>query len=398
MGSPAAALGLLLVLGCGRLPAAAAARVVISNVKPRTTIAGATLPVHDGGVYLYGAGAERGWYFYGMEYGLCTEDPHGGCANHTTGACGFRTDHKVSIFRSPDLSQNSWTRVGSALPDARPKAIYYRPKVLFNAGTKKYVLWVNWRECLPCSLYYLTATSDTPVGPFTLAVANVTTRYRDGGDFSVFADDDGKGYLLYQSRASGHVASVELLSDDFTDSLGAVEPSKHSSGLFGPKGIEAPAMFKRDGVYYATVGLDCCFCKSGSGVTFFTASSPLGPFVEHEQVGRYPNKTSVTKAQQNFVITVPGAGGKSTFLWTGDRWQSAPDGLKDHDFQTWLPLEFTDTGAGAAAEGVEGAAAPAMIKQMVFQDTFTIDVEHVDAAALPLPLLPSITVQSQHDV
>ena len=83
----------------------------ISNVVPRSTVTGATLPVHDGGVYLYGAGEERGWYFYGMEYGLCDEDPLGGCDNHTTGACGFRTDHNVSIFRSRDLSQSSWVRV-----------------------------------------------------------------------------------------------------------------------------------------------------------------------------------------------------------------------------------------------------------------------------------------------
>ena len=206
---------------------ATASPVVISNVEPRTTTSGDTLPAHDGGVYLYGVKAERGWYFYGMEYGLCKENPHDGCTNHTTGACGFRDNHNVSIFRSPDLSQNSWMRVGSALPENRPTAIYYRPKVLFNARTQKYVLWVNWRECLPCSLHYLTATADSPSGPFQLATANVTTRFSDGGDFTVFADDDGQGYLLYQSRASGHIASVETLTDDFTDSLGAVDPSKY---------------------------------------------------------------------------------------------------------------------------------------------------------------------------
>ena len=37
-----------------------AAGVRISNVEPRTTVGGATLPAHDGGVYLYGEGEERG--------------------------------------------------------------------------------------------------------------------------------------------------------------------------------------------------------------------------------------------------------------------------------------------------------------------------------------------------
>jgi hypothetical protein len=345
----------------------AAARVLISNVAPRTTVDGEILPVHDGGVYRYGAGAEAGWYFYGMSYGLCREDPEGGCADHSANACGFRDDHNVSIYRSPDLSQHSWTPVGSALPAGRPKAIYYRPKVLYNTRTKLYVLWVNWRECLPCSLYYLTATSASPTGPFVMANSNVTTRYKDGGDFTVFADDDGVGYLLYQSRASGHVASVERLSDDYTSSLGAVDPVKHSSGLFGPKGIEAPALFKRNGYYYASVGLDCCFCAAGSGVTFFTATKPLGPWTLHDQVGRYPNGSSVSKAQQNFVISVPGSDGKILYLWTGDRWQSAPDGLKDHDFQSWLPLEF-ETDESSRGGG------PDRIRQMEWQDSFYVDV------------------------
>ena len=81
----------------------AAARVLISNTAPRTTVDGEILPAHDGGVYHYGAGAEAGWYFYGMSYGLCKEDPEGGCADHSANACGFRDDHNVSIYRSPDL-------------------------------------------------------------------------------------------------------------------------------------------------------------------------------------------------------------------------------------------------------------------------------------------------------
>jgi hypothetical protein len=31
-------------------------------------------------------------------------------------------------------------------------------------------------------------------------------------------------------------------------------------------------------------------------------------------------------------------------MWMGDRWGSTPDGIKGHDFQVWLPLEFGDEG------------------------------------------------------
>ena len=42
---------------------------------------------------------------------------------------------------------------------------------------------------------------------------------------------------------------------------------------------------------------------------------------------------SLTKAQQNFVIPVKGSSGETTYVWTGDMWQSARDGIKAHDRQ-----------------------------------------------------------------
>lgn len=45
-------------------------------------------------------------------------------------------------------------------------------------------------------------------------------------------------------------------------------PSKNnvSSGVFGNEFVEAPAFFKRKGVYYALFGNCCCFCASGTCV------------------------------------------------------------------------------------------------------------------------------------
>ena len=57
----------------------------------------------------------------------------------------------------------------------------------------------------------------------------------------------------------------------------------------------------------------------------------------------------IVQAQENFVITVnttstsPGASTNITYVYTGDRWQSAPDHLKSHDLQYWEPLEFDDS-------------------------------------------------------
>ena len=66
----------------------------------------------------------------------------------------------------------------------------------------------------------------------------------------------------------------------------------------------------------------------------------------------------VTQAQQNYVITVPLADGTDAYIWTGDKWQQAPNQKYGEQPQTWLPLEFDgDT-----------------LLPFKYVDTFTLDV------------------------
>ena len=56
---------------------------------------------------------------------------------------------------------------------------------------------------------------------------------------------------------------------------------------------------------------------------------------------------SVSQAQQNFVIEIPPSSGEdaqSDFIWTGDRWMQAPDGIKGHEPQYWGRLHFDAKG------------------------------------------------------
>merc|ERR1712048_519277 len=46
-------------------------------------------------------------------------------------------------------------------------------------------------------------------------------------------------------------------------------------------------------------------------------------------------------AQENYVLPIETRSGVE-YVWMGDRWNSAPDGEKDHDFQYWAPIEFND--------------------------------------------------------
>lgn len=63
--------------------------------------------------------------------------------------------------------------------------------------------------------------------------------------------------------------SIELLSLDYLSTAG----SKYNSGVSSTR-VEAPALFYRNGLYYASFGSLCCFCGEGKLVTFFVAESP----------------------------------------------------------------------------------------------------------------------------
>lgn len=52
----------------------------------------------------------------------------------------------------------------------------------------------------------------------------------------------------------------------------------------------------------------------------------------------------VSRAQQNFVIQIEAASGETEYIWTGDGWTQAPDGIKGNEPQFWGKLEFDGDG------------------------------------------------------
>ena len=171
--------------------------------------------------------------------------------------------------------------------------------------------------------FYATATSPSPFGPFTLHSINVTSVANPNvGDFALWADDlTGAAFILYTGNISaGHLMSVEPLTPDYLSTLG----SPYNSGVLGHD-VEAPALFQQGGRFIASFGHTCCYCGEGSAVSFYSAPHPLGPYTLMLEV------THAIPAQQTNVLRYIDGDGRDAFLWQGDRWQSAPDGVKGHD-------------------------------------------------------------------
>ena len=125
-------------------------QVEISNVKPRVDTDGNIVDAHDGRVIKFG----DKFYWYGTSY---------------TNTNGFTKSNRYVCYSSTDLK--NWRSEGELFKKA-PEGVYYRPHVIFNKKSKKYVLWYNWYPKLWDGQFGV-ALSDKPEGPFKIVNENV---------------------------------------------------------------------------------------------------------------------------------------------------------------------------------------------------------------------------------
>ncbi|MGO9587395.1 MAG: family 43 glycosylhydrolase [Limisphaerales bacterium] len=305
--------------------------VTINNIEPRRDVAGEIIDAHGGCLQFFSGR----FYLYGTAFGT----------NESSLAlnCPFR------VYSSPDLAQ--WTFEGELLKE-RPDGFYFRPYVVFNPNTRKYVLWYSWfPNPKEWSGRAGAAISDTPVGPFAIVNSNVQLACSNPGDGSLFVDDDGTGYYIYTAMDMGYTVRVERLMPDYLSSSGEISDVV-------AMGVEAPLLFRRNNLYYTLVGELCADCPAGAEAHVGISTSPLGPFSLTSNINRRPEsgpdmftqattnkfsrqaKAPVIPAQETWVAKIPTPGGPA-FIWMADLWGSARDGCIGHDLQYWSPpLKF----------------------------------------------------------
>ncbi|MEI6604199.1 MAG: LamG-like jellyroll fold domain-containing protein [Verrucomicrobiota bacterium] len=139
---------------------------------------------------------------------------------------------------------------------------------------------------VPCQIW--AASSDTPVGPWTNLmgadgkemIPDQTPKGSIVLDGEVFIDDDQSAYIWYSTWWHPTVAKLKRDMRSFDGE--PIQYFKHDKLPNPPKGLvngcmEAPYMFKRNGIYYLMYS-DAMCQDSTYNVKYSTSKSPTGPF------------------------------------------------------------------------------------------------------------------------
>jgi Glycosyl hydrolases family 43 len=257
--------GLMALLAAAPAAARPHTPVIVNGDEHGNTIRfdtdGNAIDAHDGEIRRY----EGRYWLYGTSYGC----GYVRLMRPATPWCGYRS------YSSPDLVH--WEDEGplfDATTDAwqaRCNSLTlscYRPHVAYNAATRRYVLWMNLYD-VPDG--YHVFTSRRPEGPFT-EVGTPTMHFKQGGDMDLFVDRDGTGYIAYTLFGpGGYDEAVEKLDPTYTTGTG-------EAVRLGLRSTEAPSLFERRGTYYMTISdPNCAYCD-GTGASYLTAPTPLGPW------------------------------------------------------------------------------------------------------------------------
>jgi hypothetical protein len=285
---------------------AQAAPVTVTNGTQFTDASGAVVHAHGGGMLKVG----NYYYWFGENRN----------ANNT-----FRA---VSVYRSTDL--RNWEFRSNVLTQSSAAELQVanieRPKVIYNASTGRYVMWMhkengsNYSEARAA-----VASSATVDGAYTYHgsfrplgqhMSRDITLYNDGGTAYMISAAD-ENYDLHIYRLTADYLNVATLVGNFWDGA-------HR---------EAPAMFKRGSTYFLLTSAATGW--NPNQAQYATASSISGPWTGWTNVG---NGTTFS-SQPTYVLPIQGSS-TTSYLYMGDRWAGAWGGPVNDSQYVWLPITF----------------------------------------------------------
>jgi hypothetical protein len=231
----------------------------------------------------------------------------------------------VSCYSSKDLAH--WTLRNQVLQlgdpeNLGPQRVVERPKVFYNAKTKKFVMYLHIDDGAYKLARVGVAVSDTVDGNYQY-LKSFRPLGQESRDIGQFIDDDGTAYLIFEDRPT-HGFHIAQLSDDY------LTVEKETSFIKAP--LEGGAVVHHKGLYYAI----------GSALTgwapnpnkYATAPSLEGPWSDFKDIA--PPATNTYGSQSTMMLKVVGTK-TTTVIFMGDMWK--PKTQWDSRY-LWMPLEI----------------------------------------------------------
>lgn len=284
--------------------AEAASVTIPSNGVQIKDSAGNLLQAHGGGIIKVGSY----YYWFGENR-----------SGDNLVACYRSTDLKTWEFRNNVLKHSSAPELATANIE--------RPKVIYNASTGQFVMWMHKENGVDYSeARAAVAYSSTIDGNYTWQGSFQPQGQYMSRDDTLFVDDDGSAYFISSARENLDT-HIYKLSSDYRSIASLVQKVWVGSQR------EAAAMFKRNGVYFLVTSGATGWAPNQ--MKYGTATSIAGTWSALSNVG---DGTSFD-SQPAYIVPVQGTS-TTSYLYIGDRWAGAWGGIVNDSRYVFLPISF----------------------------------------------------------
>ncbi|MGI5151903.1 RICIN domain-containing protein [Plantactinospora sp. CA-294935] len=288
---------------------ARAAPVTITNGTQFRDTSGNLLQAHGGGVLKVGSY----YYWFGEN-----RNPD-------------NTFRAVSVYRSTNLADwefraNVLTQ--SSAPELQVANIE-RPKVIYNASTGRYVMWMHKENGSNYSEARAAVASSTTIdGTYTYHGSFRPLGQHMSRDITLY-NDNGTAYMI-SAADENYDLHIYRLTTDFLNVATLV------GNFWNDAHREAPAMFKRGNTYFLLTSAATGW--NPNQARYATAPSISGPWTGWTNVG----DATTYRSQPTFVLPIQGTS-TTSYLYMGDRWAGAWNGPVNDSQYVWLPITFPTT-------------------------------------------------------
>lgn len=193
-------------------------------------------------------------------------------------AYGTYSDDGIAVFVSDDLLKwSSTTSLALHKDDVWADRWFWAPEVYHVNG--KFYMYYSADE------HICVATSSSPLGPFKQEIQKPMIEDEKCIDNSLFIDDDGKPYLIFDRFNDGLNIWIAELESNLTE----IKPATMKKCInvsqpweeVWPRVNEGSFIVKRNGVYYMTYSANS-YESQFYGVGVATATNITGPWTKYE--------------------------------------------------------------------------------------------------------------------